>query len=71
MSKQKNNTTMSLEHIKWLREFSEEKGGVSRASVILGMSRDALTRAIASLPVHRGTAALLTQQIAERNRKAS
>jgi hypothetical protein len=71
MSKQKNNATMSPYHVTWLRTFAEAKGGVSRAANLLGLSRDALTRAVAGLPVHRGTAALLTQQIAEHSQEAS
>ena len=64
--KQKNNTVIAPEHITWLRSFAEAKGGVSHAASLLGMSRSALTRALAALPIHRGTAAQLKQQIAER-----
>jgi DNA-binding phage protein len=64
--KHKHNTTLSPEHVTWLRTFAEAKGGISQAANFLGLSRNALTRAMASLPVHRGTSALLAQQIAER-----
>ena len=63
MSKQKNNTTMSPDHVTWLRSYAEAKGGVSRAASLLGLSRDALTRAVAGLPIHRGTAILLRAQV--------
>ena len=64
--KQKNSTVMAEADIKWLRDFSESKGGVAHAAALLGLSREALTRAIAGLGVHRGTAALLTQGVAQR-----
>jgi transcriptional regulator of acetoin/glycerol metabolism len=64
--KQKNNTTLTPEHVAWLRTFADAKGGVSQAANFLGLSRNALTRAVAALPIHRGTAALLTQQIEAR-----
>jgi hypothetical protein len=64
--KQRNNTTLSPEHVTWLRAFADSKGGVSQAAHILGLSRAALTRAIAALPIHRGTEALLSQQIEAR-----
>jgi transcriptional regulator of acetoin/glycerol metabolism len=66
MAKHKNNTVLDPDHVTWLRSFAEAKGGISQAANLLGLSRNALTRAVAALPIHRGTAALLVQQIAER-----
>jgi hypothetical protein len=63
--KQKNSAMMSPDQIAWLRGYADRKGGVDRAANLLGLSRAALTRAIAALPIHRGTAALLGQQITE------
>ena len=65
--KHKNNTVMPPEHVTWLRSFADAKGGISHAANLLGMSRDALTRAVAALPIRRGTAALLREQIAARD----
>jgi transcriptional regulator of acetoin/glycerol metabolism len=64
--KQHNNTTLEPNQVQWLRAFADTKGGVSQAASFLGLSRNALTRAVAALPIHRGTAALLAQQIAKR-----
>jgi transcriptional regulator of acetoin/glycerol metabolism len=64
--KQKNNSTLAPEYVQWLRTFADAKGGISQAANLLGLSRNALTRAVAALPIHRGTSALLVQQIEAR-----
>ena len=64
--RQRNNTIISPEHVAWLRAFADAKGGISQAANFLGLSRNALTRAVAQLGIHRGTAALLAQQIETR-----
>ena len=64
--KQRNNTTLEPNQVQWLRTFADSKGGISQAANFLGLSRAALTRAIAALPVHRSTAFMLAQQIEER-----
>jgi hypothetical protein len=65
--KQRNNTTLEPNQVQWLRTFADSKGGISQAANFLGLSRAALTRAVAALPIHRGTAALLAQQIETRD----
>lgn len=67
--KHRNNVVMEPAHIEWLRTFAESKGGVGQAANFLGLSRDALTRAIAGLGIHRGTSALLKQEIASRTKE--
>lgn len=64
--KHKHNMVLTPEHVTWLRTFADSKGGISQAANFLGLSRNALTRAVAALPIHRGTAALLEQQIEAR-----
>jgi hypothetical protein len=64
--KHRNNAVMAADHIEWLRAFADSKGGIGQAAGFLGLSRDALTRAIAGLGIHRGTAALLIREISER-----
>lgn len=64
--KHKHNMVLTPEHVTWLRTFADSKGGISQAANFLGLSRNALTRAVAQLGIHRGTAALLEQQIEAR-----
>lgn len=66
--KQRHNTTLEPNQVQWLRTFADSNGGISQAASFLGLSRAALTRAVAALPIHRGTAALLTQQIEARGK---
>jgi plasmid maintenance system antidote protein VapI len=57
--KQKNNTTLSQECIQWLKARAEKLGGASCLAGHIGMSRNALTNAMAGQPIHRGTAVQL------------
>jgi DNA-binding phage protein len=46
--KQRNNTTLEPNQVTWLRTFADSKGGISQAANFLGLSRNALTRAVAA-----------------------
>ena len=64
--KQKNDTVMEPQHQARLKTLIDAQG-TCQAARHLGLSRPALERAAGGLRIHRGTAALLTQQIAERD----
>lgn len=63
---QKNDTVMEPGHQGRLKAIIEAQG-TCQAAKHLGLSRPALERAAGGLRIHRGTAALLTQKIAERD----
>ena len=64
--KQKNDTEMSPEHQGRLKALIATQG-TCQAARHLGLSRPALERAAGGLRIHRGTAILLTAQLAERD----
>jgi hypothetical protein len=57
---------LSDDHQKRLKALIAAKG-TCLAAELLGLSRPALERAAGGLPIHRGTRALLDQQIASRD----
>lgn len=44
-----------------------EKHGIYQTANLLGISRQAIDRAIGGLAIHKGTAAFISQQIAKRD----